>query len=260
MDWSDWGLTLSRGVVGERVDYARLIADRSSLDRFLARVARVGPESTPRFFPDRDSRLAYAINCYNATILRSVLALERDGKLPRHVPGDLESRYQFQIDGHLQTPAMLRQCALAVAGEDWRVRFVLCDGRANGPSLFRHVILGEMLDAQLDEVVRAAFRSLDVVRIDHGERKRLLLWRGLYDLRDRLVGDFEQRMQTRDATILGVLLAWSDRPRRELLNSAVGYEVALMSSSDEVNALEPTPETDEGVFSKLKSLRFIRPQ
>jgi len=259
MDWSDWGLTLSRGVVEERVDYARLIADRSSLDRFLARVARVGPESAPQFFPDHDSRLAYAINCYNATILRSVLALERDGKLPRNVPGGLDSRFRFQIDGRLQTPAALRKSALALAGEDWRVRFVLCDGRAGGPSLFRRVILGEMLGAQLDQAVRAALESPDVVRIDHGERKRLLLWRGLYEIHRRLVGDYEERMQTRDATILGVLLAWSDRPRRELLNSAIGYEVAMMSSCNEINALEPTPETDEGIFSKLKSLEFIKP-
>ncbi len=259
MDWSDWGLTLSRSVVDDRVDYAKLKADRESLDRFLARVARVGPSSTPQFFPDHDSGLAYVINCYNATILRSVLALEQDGKLPRHVPGGLDSRYQFQVDGHLQTPAMLRCSALFLAGEDWRVRFVLCDGRSNGPSLSRHVILGEMLDAQLDQAVRTALKSPDVVRIDFGEQKRLLLWRGLFELRDRLVKNYEKRMRTRDATILSVLLEWSDRPRREVLNSAVGYQVTVMSSCDQVNALEPTPEEDVGAFSKLKSLRFIKP-
>ncbi len=260
MDWSDWGLTLSRGVVEDRVDYARLLADCESLDRFLARVERIGPASIPQLFPDHDSRLAYWINCYNATILRSVLAIAQDGKLPRHVPGDLDSQYRFQIDGRMQTPAMLRSSAMRLAGEDWRVRFVLCDGRASGPSLFGRVILGEMLDAQLDQAVRTAMKSTDIVKIDHGEQKRLLLWRGLYELRGRLVENYEKRMRTSNATILSVLLEWSDRPRREFLNSAVGYQVSLMPSSYEVNALEPTPEDEEGVFSKLKSLRFIKPQ
>jgi hypothetical protein len=262
MDFSGLGLTLSRAIVGDKVDYERLLRDRQPLDRFLALVAQVGPQTTPSQFPDRSARLAYAINCYNATVLRSVLELARGGVISRRAPFDLAWRFRFRIDGRLQSPADLRRTAEDLAGDDWRVRLALCDCRQVGPPMTRRVFLGGMLDAQLNEVARAALRSSQVVRIDHGERKQLLVWRGLYEIRDRLVLAYEDRLDARNAGLLNVLLEWSDRPRREELNGAVGYEVAMMPPNDALNALEPTSEEERGLLSVLESIQsfsFLRP-
>lgn len=252
LDWSDWGLTLSRIVHDERVDYRRLQADGTPLDRFLSLVARVGPETTPDQFPDRDARLAYAINVYNATIVRSILALNRQGMLPARAPFDLESRYRFRIDGRLQTPADLRRTAVELAAGDWRVRMTLCDGTLEGPPLWRRVYLPDMLDAQLAYLTREAVISPEIVRIDHGLTKRLLLWRGLYSIKEELIRDYERRNHTTNATILNALGEWSNRTRREELNTAVGYPVAAMPGDDRINHFEPPP--DGGILSIFSSL------
>jgi hypothetical protein len=261
LDWSDWGLTLDRAVAGEKVDYARLLEDRRPLDRFLALVSRVGPQTTPAQFATQDDRLAYAINCHNATILRSVLALARGGKAPSSLPWDLEGRFRFRIDGRLQTPADLRAEAESLAGSDWRVRFTLTDATMSGPPLPRTVFLGDLLDAQLSRVTRLALLAPQVVRIDHGENE-MLLWRGLYEIRDRLIRDYESRTHAQDASILNVLCEWSDRYRREALNCAVGYEVALMPTDRRPNSVESlsAQQQGSGLFSGLKSISFLRPQ
>ncbi len=263
MDWSDWGLTLSQVVAGDRVDYHRLLDDRRALDRFLSLAGRVGPETAPEQFADRDHRLAYAINCYNATILRSVLELADSRELPYNVPLDLERRFRFRIDGRQQTPADLRRTALDLAGDDWRVGLALCAGRQTGPPLYRRVLLGELLDGQLHQVTRSALSSPQVVRIDHGEIKQLLVWRGLYRIQNRLVGEHEQRVNAHNADLLNVLLEWSDRPRRETLNTAIGYAVAPLPPDHRLNALDPPPDDDQrDIFSVLKSIKsfsFLRP-
>jgi hypothetical protein len=262
MDWSDWGLTLSRAVVGDKVDYARVLANREPLDRFLSLVSVVGPESTPRLFPTHASRLAYALNCYNATILHSVLEFAKDGKAPSEVPPRLERLHRYRIDGRHAFPADLRRRSEALAGGDWRVRFGMCDGRRTGPPLPRRVFLGDLLDAQLNQVCRSALSSPEVVRIEHGERKRLLVWRGMYEIKNRLVQDYEARLGARDADLLNVLIEWSDRARREALNSAVGYEIARLAVDDRPNALDPVPEQGGdllSIFKSVGSFSFLRP-
>jgi hypothetical protein len=258
--WTDWGLTLDRAVAGERVDYSRLMEDTRPLERFLTSVSQVGPDTCPQSFLDRDARLAYAINCYNAAILRSVLELAQGDRPPSHLPGNLETRFRFRIDGALRTPRDLRRMVDQLAGDDWRVRLALCDGRLTGPPLPPRAFLPGLLDAQLNQTVRKALESPGVVRIDHGEQKRLLLWHGLWEIKDRLVQEYERRLHTSGASFLNVLLEWSDRSRRDLLNAAVGYQVAALPQSDTVNAVEPPPPAPrQSLFSSLKSFSFLRP-
>lgn len=255
-DWSDWGLTLSRIVHDDRVDYRRLLDDPAPLNRFLALAARMGPDSTPDQFVDRQARLAYFINCYNATTVRSVLALERNGEIPANAPFDVDTRFRFPIDGRLRTPADVRRMTEELAAGDWRVRLTLCDGTLEGPPLWRRVYLPEMLDAQLTYVARSVLTSPEVVRIDHGVHKRLLLWRGIYDIRDSLIQDYQRRYQTNEATMLNVLGEWSNRTRREELNSAIGYAVAPLPADDRINRSEPLPEGGGflSIFNNLPGL------
>ncbi|MCZ6699229.1 MAG: DUF547 domain-containing protein [Planctomycetota bacterium] len=238
IDWSDWGLTLSRVVEGREVNYVACIENRGALDRFLGHVANVGPNTVPDGFPGPDHRLAYLINCYNATILRSLLELADDGAMPSRIPFNLEGRFRYRIDGEWRTPGELRRAVHDRAGDDWRVRFTLCDGSRVGPSLWRRPFLGDMLDAQLNQAARFAFASPQVVDIDHAWQ-RLRLWSGLHGIAGRLIREHEDRYKTRDATILNALLSFSDRPRREQLNTAVGYDVSSLPSDNRLNAFEP---------------------
>lgn len=258
-DWADWGLILSRAVVGEDVDYDRLIQDPAPLDRLLAQMARVGPETAPAAFPTANHRLAYLINCYNATILRSVLETAGPDVVPARVSAGLEGRFRFRVDGHLRRPADLRRSAYALAGDDWRIRLTLCDGRRGGPPLWRRPLLGDLLDAQVDRIVRAALASPRIVAIDHFDL-RLSVWSGLHRIRHRLVREYEERYQTQGATIRAALAALSDRSRREELNTAVGYAVTVLPADDHINAFEPPPENaGRDPLSILKSISIRLP-
>ncbi len=56
-----------------RVDYRAALEDRADLDRYVALLARVSPDSHPHRFPTHEDRLAYWINAYNASVLHLVL-------------------------------------------------------------------------------------------------------------------------------------------------------------------------------------------
>ncbi len=55
------------------VDYAGLALDRVELDRVLAHIEAVSPDSHPERFPSRNDQLAYYLNAYNALIFAGVL-------------------------------------------------------------------------------------------------------------------------------------------------------------------------------------------
>jgi hypothetical protein len=65
---------LARHVDAEgRVDYRTAQRDRADLDRYVALLARVSPDSHADWFPDAEDQLAYWINAYNASVLHLVL-------------------------------------------------------------------------------------------------------------------------------------------------------------------------------------------
>ena len=242
MDWSGWGLTLGRCVVNGLVDYSKLAEDHAALDNFLFLAGRYGPNRTPPLFPTRDHSLAYAINCYNATVVRSVLAIhEKTGRLPSVLPIGFARRFTFVIDGRPQTPADLRTTALRLAQYDVRVELVLCDARRDGPPIPPRVFLPDLLDAQLTLAARNALTAPQVVGLDHGAPKQLLLWSGLYRRRAELIAVYENRYQTRGASMINVLCDWSGHQRRITLNSAVGYVVAPAPADARLNDVVVPP-------------------
>jgi len=250
VDWSDWGVVLNRTVTGGGVDYSRLGADGAMrMDRLLTMLAQVGPVRTPHLFGRLQDRLAYFVNAYNIAVFQSVCELLRRSRPSPWDLATMDRAYAFVIDGRQRTPADLRREALTLAADDWRVRLALCDGRSVGPPLWPRPILADLLDAQLNQIVRGAVESDSVVAVHHGEEKQLALWSGLYEMRGRLVADYEDRTGARGATILNVLLAWADEDRRAALNAAVGYDVVAMADASELNIAKPPP--DNGLLSSL---------
>lgn len=227
IDWTDFGVVLSRVITQDKIDYERLLFKKRRLDNILQTLSRCGPSTTPDQFPTSESRLAYFINSYHVLMLRGLIELNDHGHWPREMPADFERRFAANIDGKVRTLATLRQDVLAAAGPDWRVRLVLCNGRRDNPPLPRNAFFARLLNSQLDQAVVKALKSEQVVVIDHGYKK-LLLCHSLYEIREPLIHNFEQRVNTRGATILNVLCDLSQRSRREQLNSAVGYEVDLL--------------------------------
>ncbi len=70
-----WTRVLSRNVDDAgRVDFDALRGDHADLDRVVAFVAAADPMSQPQRFPDRQARLAFYINAYNALAMHGVVA------------------------------------------------------------------------------------------------------------------------------------------------------------------------------------------
>jgi len=241
VDWSDWGAFLSAAATGDGINRDGVSQQRHRLHRFLSMLAEIGPSRTPRLFTSRESKLAYFINAYNATI-----QYVNDAMMFNSMPmpwryARRESAYSFNIDGAARTPADLRREAIKLAGDDWRVIFALTDGRAIGPPLWKRPYLGDMLDGQLDDAVRRAIASPRVVAMSHTDVKRLGLWWGLYEIRDRLVADYEARSGAKGAVVLNALLHWAEPLRRAELQGAVGYPIVSRRDDASFDFQQITP-------------------
>lgn len=219
IEYSDWSLTLSRGVRGNEVDLYKLCFDSTPLDSFLRQAAAIGPKRTPALFPDDATRLAFLVNLHNAAVL-SALTRHAD---PKRFSGEATCVF----DGRAWTTADLRREIRSLSNDDWRVPFALYDGRRDGPPLWPKPILPDALDDQWTRIAQSAITQPQIVSIDH-ELQRLRLWPGLYENRNRLIAQYEQRYHTTHATVLSALLDLSDVDRRAELNTAIGYTVGTL--------------------------------
>jgi hypothetical protein len=162
-----------------RVDYAGLARDRAGLDRYLAALARVSPDSHPWLFADRDHELAYWLNAYNAQVFRGVL---------ERWPG-LESVWREGLFGL----GFFRQRSVVLGGEstslmtlenqivreryaDPRIHAAFNCASISCPRLPRKAFEGSTLDDELDAAMREFVSDERNVRFD-AESRRLLLSR-----------------------------------------------------------------------------------
>ena len=68
-----WTSVLKKHSKDGFVNYKALQADHADLDAYLGFVAKFSPESKPESFPTREDRMAYAINAYNAYVVKGVI-------------------------------------------------------------------------------------------------------------------------------------------------------------------------------------------
>ncbi|MEM1417316.1 MAG: DUF547 domain-containing protein [Myxococcota bacterium] len=145
---------------GARYDYAALRRDPAPLERFVAALANVGPRTTPERFPDRASRLAYALNAYNALILAAVLA-HGVRESVHEVRGPLEPTPGFgffwalklRVDG-ARTNLFVYEHDVIRAFGDARIHAALNCASVSCPALRSEPFRPETLDAQLDAAMK----------------------------------------------------------------------------------------------------------
>lgn len=227
IDWGDYALLLSRVSANGNVDRKALFKSRSLIDRMLARLETTGPASQPSQYPTPASRTTFYLNAANLAVLSEMCDAVQT-RTATHWRLSPASARRFRIDGMQHTVFSLRSKAIESAGRDWRARFALFSGRAEGPLLWHRVLLSGMLDVQLDEIIRMAMKSPRVVRPDFGEFKRLLVCRELFEIREALVADYERRMGTTGASLINAILEWMDDFDRQTINAAIGYPVEVL--------------------------------
>ena len=135
------------------VDY-RVIGSHyeQSLNVYLDALSRFGPFSTPESFPDRDAKLAYYLNAYNAFVIRRWLM----AGAPPGAKVDV-SWFHFDhwaMDGSHCTLDRLENRIIRPRFEDPRIHFALVCGAMSCPPLLEEPFDAARLDEQLDGLGR----------------------------------------------------------------------------------------------------------
>ena len=155
---SDWDQVLQRFVDADgMVDYVGLAEDRAALDRYLASLAAMSPESHPNRFPTRHEALAYYLNAYNAYVFEGVL---EGGGDQESVWATMLQGYKFFIGkkivvgGEKTHLKKLEDEAVREQFEDPRIHAALVCAAVSCPRLPQRAFFGETLEADLDRVMR----------------------------------------------------------------------------------------------------------
>ena len=194
--YSRWESVLAR-FVNERgeVDFRALARERSDLDAFLESIARTSPRSHPELFANREAKIAYYINAYNALAMFNVI----DTGFPARLAGPFKVKFfgfrKFTVGGERMTLYSLENDVIRPWGDE-RVHFALNCMAAGCPRLPRKAFRAETLDAQLDAEARHFFSEPRNLYVDQ-ERQTV----NVSELLLFYTGDFLARTPTLNAYI-----------------------------------------------------------
>ncbi|MCG8618910.1 MAG: DUF547 domain-containing protein [Desulfobacterales bacterium] len=172
---------LSRAVDDRgRVNYRMLKENSNDLDAYLHLVSAFSPDSHPGLFPNRDHRLAYWINAYNAYTIKAVLvhypiSSVLDVKTPAlaFFLTDKAGFFIFQrfmFGGATTNLYFLENNVIRKRFKDPRIHFAVNCASIGCPQLPNRAFNGELLDAQLDAETRKFVVEQRNVRVDHGHK------------------------------------------------------------------------------------------
>ena len=208
-----------------QVSYRALKAAPESLERFLARVAKL-PAAVYQGW-SADARIAFWINTYNAWTLKAILD-HYPVRSIRAIP-DAWKRLKFTAMGRERSLDEVEHQILRKEFDEPRIHFGLNCASVGCPVLRREPYVAERLGAQLDEQVRVMLADRSKFRIDHAAQvayiSKLFEWYGKDFVPKKRRGAADKRMVQRAvlSTFAGYL---SDADRTRL--RAADYEVRYL--------------------------------
>jgi hypothetical protein len=166
-----WTKVLTRYVDDAgRIDFDALRQNHVDLDRVVAFIAAVDPDSQPQRFPDKHSRLAFYINAYNALAMYGVVQVG----VPESLSGLTKFTFfylrTFTIGGKSISLYTFENDVIRPLGEE-RIHFALNCMVVSCPRLPRVAFSATKLDAQLDAAARAFIGETRNVYLDPGKRE-----------------------------------------------------------------------------------------
>jgi hypothetical protein len=203
-DHSDYDALLKKYVDSRGlVDYAAWkAADRPALERYLRAMAAVQPSA----LADRDERLAYWINVYNACVIYGVLQFYPIKSVKEHVSHlwgfDFWTDVRIEVEKKEQSLDSIEHAILRKMGEP-RIHFAIVCASLGCPRLRNHAYSGERLGAELDENARDFFGNPEKFRIDRKKKivylSKIMKWFGEdFGGTDRAKLDFAARFASSD--------------------------------------------------------------
>ncbi len=159
-----------------RVDYTALQKQADDLEDYYSLITKYSPDSNPELFADKNARLAYWINAYNAAAIKIVLNyypisgvndVDRPGVL-FFIPGKwrffIFNRPRF---GNIATNLYyLENSIIRKRFDEPRIHFAVNCASVGCPHLPRNAFTGPLLDLQLERETRKFFSQQRNFRID----------------------------------------------------------------------------------------------
>lgn len=160
-----------------RVNYSALKQDSRDLDQYYHLIATFSPDSHPDLFPSESHKLAYWINAYNATAIKTVLTYYPissvlDVKPPAALffLSEKSGFFVFQrltYGGKTTSLYYLGNGVIRERFQEPRIHFALNCAALGCPRLPRQAFSGEDLERQLDQETRKFLSEARNFRIDH---------------------------------------------------------------------------------------------
>jgi hypothetical protein len=161
-----WSGVLARYVDDRgRTDFHGLAANPGGLDRVVAFIAETAPSNRPDWFPDRNSKIAFYINAYNA--------LAMYGVVQKGIPSSLDGLRKFTffylqnftIGGKFMSLYALENDIIRPMGEE-RIHFALNCMVVGCPRLPRTAFSAAVLGSQLRTVAQTFVGETRNVEVD----------------------------------------------------------------------------------------------
>jgi hypothetical protein len=148
------------------VDYTSLKNNRGDLDSYVEALGRTSPINSPSLFPDKNSKLAYWINAYNAFTLRGVI-----DNYPTKSVRDIHALYgffwriKFNAGGKKMSLRALENEIIRKFNEP-RIHFAIVCASEGCPRLSREAYIGENLESQLEAQAKKFINEERNVKFD----------------------------------------------------------------------------------------------
>jgi hypothetical protein len=166
-----WTSVLTRHVDERgRIDFSTLKDNHDDLDRVVAFIAALDPATQPVLFPDKQTRLAFDLNAYNALAMYGVL----NTGIPESLGGLKKISFfylrTFTVGGRSISLYDLENKTIRPFGDE-RVHFALNCMVVGCPRLPRVAFNAGILDHQLDAAANEFMAEERNVRVTAGKRE-----------------------------------------------------------------------------------------
>jgi hypothetical protein len=171
---------LRKYVVGNKVNYKELIQEKEILFQFTEQLAKISPDSHSELFPDKNDKLAYWINAYNAYILETIV---------RNFPVESIKDINFigvtvwlnknLLGGEKISFKSLEDDIIRKRFKDPRIHFAINCASASCPPLINETYLPEKLDIQLDRSTKNFINDENNFKID--EKGKVIYINAIFD-------------------------------------------------------------------------------
>ena len=189
VDHSLFDQVLARHVVLGSVDYTSLQAERAPLDTYIARLGTVSDATFQSW--NRNERIAFLINAYNAIVLQQVIDDYPIRRSARPTALVRPANSVWQIDGffgELKHRLLGRDLTLDQIEHEWlraklaepRIHFALVCAARSCPPLRGEAYHAPKLDAQLDDQARTFLHDRERNRFTNegAELSEIFKWFG----------------------------------------------------------------------------------